>query len=63
MGAERDQPDMPLPANHTHAWYEINMVDARIGVEQGIPWVVTRFLNGPDVTGAVHPWYRAHCMN
>jgi len=56
-------PDMPVPEDHTHAWYEIRLADARVGLEREIPWCVCKFVNGPDATGAVFPWYRAHCMN
>ena len=63
MGAEPKFPDMPVPEGHTHAWYEVKLVDARVGNEKEIPWLVTRLVNGPTATGEVHPWYRAHCLN
>jgi hypothetical protein len=63
VGRNEAQPDMPVPEGHSHAWYEITLDDARVGMEREIPWVVCKFMNGPDNHGIVYPWYRAHCMN
>lgn len=55
--------DPAVPEGHTHAWYEIQVADARVGTEREIPWVVVKLFNGPDARGVCFPWFRAHCMN
>lgn len=40
---------------------EMAIEEARVGDEQGIPWLVVKFALGNDVM--TWPWYRAHCMN
>ena len=52
-----------VPEGHTHAWYEVALTDARVGIEKDIPWIVCKFRNGPTATGEIHQWYRAHCLN